>query len=483
MLDVVIIGGGVIGCATARELSRYKLDIVLLEKTADICNGQSKANTAIIHGGYDAAPGTLKAKFNVLGNAMFDQGCQELDVPYERNTSLVVSYFEEDEPLLHELYERGVKNGCPGLKLLEPDELMALEPNLNPSVCKALYVPTGGIVCPYELTQAYAENAAHNGVEFVRNAEVTHVAPIEGGWQVTSSAGTYEARAVINCAGLFSDEIHNMVSADKIHIHPRRGEYYIVDKKYRNMFHAAIFPTPSKMGKGILVARTVDGTLLVGPTAEDIDDKLDTRTTAFGLNKALEGASRTWANIPKRDFITTFSGLRAHCDRNDFVLGEPEDAPMFFDAVGIESPGLSSSPAIGDYLAKLAAEKLNAQPNPSFDPIRKGIPKFRDMTAEERAAAIAADPDFAKIVCRCETVTEAEIRQAIRRPVGARTVDGIKRRTRAGMGRCQAGFCTPRVVEILCEELGLDPTEVSKFGGNSKLLTGHLFEGDDDHAE
>jgi len=191
----------------------------------------------------------------------------------------------------------------------------------------------------------------------------------------------------------------------------------------------------------------------------------------------------TWANIPKRDFITTFSGLRAHCDRNDFVLGEPEDAPMFFDAVGIESPGLSSSPAIGDYLAKLAAEKLNAQPNPSFDPIRKGIPKFRDMTAEERAAAIAADPDFAKIVCRCETVTEAEIRQAIRRPVGARTVDGIKRRTRAGMGRCQAGFCTPRVVEILCEELGLDPTEVSKFGGNSKLLTGHLFEGDDDHAE
>ncbi|MEG0751105.1 MAG: NAD(P)/FAD-dependent oxidoreductase [Oscillospiraceae bacterium] len=475
MLDVVIIGGGVVGCATARELSRYELKTVLLEKTADICNGQSKANTAIIHGGYDAVPGTLKAKFNMLGNPMFDKICTELDVPYEWNTSLVVSYFDEDEPKLEELLERGNINGCPDLRIIDHEELMKREPNLNPSVCKALLVPTGGIVCPYELTQAFAENAAKNGVEFIRNAEVTNVEKIDGGWRVTSKAGVFETRAVINCAGLYSDEINNMVSEDKIHIHPRRGEYYIADKKHKDKFHATIFPVPSKMGKGILVARTIDGTVLLGPTAEDIDGKDDTRTTDFGQAKVLDGAHHTWKDIPRRDMITNFSGIRAHCDRGDFVIGEPDDAPMFFNAVGVESPGLTSSPAIADYLAKDVADKLGAKKNEKFDPIRKGIPKFREMNKEQRAEAIASNPDFAKIVCRCETVTEAEIREAIRRPVGARTVDGIKRRTRAGMGRCQAGFCTPRVVEILCEELNLTPLEVTKFGGDSKLLADNLF--------
>ncbi|MEG2083551.1 MAG: NAD(P)/FAD-dependent oxidoreductase, partial [Oscillospiraceae bacterium] len=241
-----------------------------------------KANTAIIHGGYDAVPGTLKAKFNMLGNPMFDKICTELDVPYEWNTSLVVSYFDEDEPKLEELLERGNINGCPDLRIIDHEELMKREPNLNPSVCKALLVPTGGIVCPYELTQAFAENAAKNGVEFIRNAEVTNVEKIDGGWRVTSKAGVFETRAVINCAGLYSDEINNMVSEDKIHIHPRRGEYYIADKKHKDKFHATIFPVPSKMGKGILVARTIDGTVLLGPTAEDIDGKDDTRTTDFG---------------------------------------------------------------------------------------------------------------------------------------------------------------------------------------------------------
>lgn len=475
MLDVVIIGGGVVGCATARELSRYALKTVLLEKTADICNGQSKSNTAIIHGGYDAVPGTLKAKYNVLGNQMFDEVCKELDVPYEWNTSLVVSYHEEDDCKLDDLLARGNENGVPDLRIIDHEELMKREPNLNPSVSKALLVPTGGIVCPYELTQAFAENAASNGVEFIRNAEVTAIERMDGGWRVTSAAGVFETKTVVNCAGLFSDVLNNMVSQDKVHITPRRGEYYIVDKTYKNMFNAAIFPVPSKMGKGILVARTVDGTVLVGPTAEDIDDKTDTRTTAFGLNKALTGASQTWANIPRRAFITTFSGLRAHCDKGDFVLGEPKDAPGFFNAVGVESPGLTSSPAIGRDLASQVAAKLNAAKNENFNPIRKGIPKFREMSIEQRAEAIKANPDYAKVVCRCETVTEAEIREAIRRPVGARTVDGIKRRTRAGMGRCQAGFCTPRVVEILCEELGISPLEVTKFGGESKLLSGYLF--------
>ena len=476
MLDVVIIGGGVIGCAVARELSKYELKTVLLEKTADICNGQSKANTAIIHAGYDAKPGTLKAKFNILGHDMFEKVCTELNVPYEWNTSLVVSNHPDDEATLYELLDRAKQNGCPGVRVIEHDELMKLEPNLNLDVCKALYVPTGGICCPYELTQAFAENAAMNGVEFIRNACVTNVEKIDGGWRISSSAGIFETKAVVNAAGIHSDEINNLVSERKLHITPRRGEYYITDKKYRNVFNATIFPCPSKMGKGILVARTVDGTVLLGPTAEDIEEKDDTRTTAFGLAKALDGAQKYWANIPRRDFITNFSGVRAHCDTtNDFVLGEPDDAPMFFNAAGVESPGLTSSPAIGLYLAEMIAEKLNAGINANFDPHREGIKKFREMSNEERAAAIAENPDYAKVVCRCETVTEAEIREAIRRPVGARTIDGIKRRTRAGMGRCQAGFCTPRVVEILCEELGLDPTEVSKFGGKSELLTSHLF--------
>ncbi|MCY1713852.1 NAD(P)/FAD-dependent oxidoreductase [Caproiciproducens galactitolivorans] len=483
MIDVIIIGGGVVGCGVARELSRYNLNIALLEKTDDISNGQSKANTAIIHGGYDAKPGTLKAKFNVLGNKMYDRICAELDVPHKRNTSLVVSFGSDGHEALEKLKQQGIENGVPGLSIIGQDELRRREPNIGSTAYEALLVETGGIVCPYEMTQAYAENAAMNGVNFYREAEVTAIEKTQDGWKVISKAGTFTAKAVVNCAGLYSDVINNMVSEDKISIVPRRGEYYIVDKKYANEFHASIFQLPTKMGKGILVSPTVDGTVLLGPTAEDIDDKMDTRTTTEGLAKVLKYASLTWEHIPMRSFITTYSGLRAHCNRDDFVLGEVPDAPMFFNAVGVESPGLTSAPAIAEYLAGMIADKLSAKKNENFDPIRKGIPKFREMNDEQRARAISINPDYAKIVCRCETVTEAEIREAIRRPVGARSVDGIKRRTRAGMGRCQAGFCTPRTVEILCEELHISPLEVTKFGGNSKYIESYLFEkGDNENA-
>ncbi len=483
MIDVLIIGGGVVGCGVARELSRYNLNIALLEKTDDISNGQSKANTAIIHGGYDAHPGTLKAKFNVLGNQMMDEVCEELDVPHKRNTSLVVSFDAEGHDKLVELKKQGEVNGVPKLSIIGQDELRKREPNIGSTAYEALLVETGGIVCPYELTQAFAENAAMNGVNFYREAEVIAVEKQEGGWKVTSTAGTFTAKTVVNCAGLYSDEINNMVSEDKFTIVPRRGEYYIVDKKFGDIFHASIFQLPTKMGKGILVTPTVDRTVLIGPTAEDIDDKMDTQTTAEGLAKVLKYASLTWEHIPMRNFITTFSGLRAHCNRDDFILGEAPDAPMFFNAGGVESPGLTSSPAIAKYLAEMVADKLNATKKEDFNPIRKGIPKFREMTDEQRAKAISINPDYAKIVCRCETVTEAEIREAIHRPVGARTVDGIKRRTRAGMGRCQAGFCTPKTLEILSEELHISPLEVTKFGGNSKYLEGYLFEkGDSENA-
>jgi len=478
MYDVIIIGGGVVGCAVARELSRYRVKTLLLEKTNDICNGQSKANTAIIHGGYDAKPGTLKAKFNVLGNAMFDRIHEELDVPVQWNTSLVVSFSLEDHPALEKLLEQGRQNGCRGeLRIIDEAELRQREPNVGKEAKEALLVGAGGIVCPYELTVAFAENAAKNGAEFRRNAEVTAVSKLPNGhWQVVSAAGTFETRAMVNAAGIYSDVFNNMVSERKVRIHPRRGEYYILDKKYKDVFHAAMFQLPTKMGKGTLVAPTVDGTVLIGPTAEDIEDKEDKRTTAAGLEKALRQASLTWEHIPSRGFITTFAGLRATGDTGDFILGEAEDAPLFFNCCAIESPGLTSSPAIAKWTAEQIADRLELAPNPDFDPIRKAIPKFREMSDAERAAAIAADPDFGKVVCRCETVTEAEIRESIRRPVGARDIDGIKRRTRAGMGRCQAGFCTPRTVEILAEELGISPLKVTKFGGDSRILQSYLFE-------
>ena len=474
--DVIIIGGGVIGCAVARELSRYDLRIALLEKSADICAGQSRANTAIIHGGYDAKPGTKKAYYNVKVNAMFQVVCNELDVPYDWNTSLVVSFGADGEnEAIDDLYARGLKNGVPGLRVIGHDEIMRREPNINPAAAKALLVTNGGIVCPYELTVAFAENAAKNGVSFFRSSPVTNVRKENGAWIVETPEKTYSCKAVVNCAGLFSDEIHNMVSEDKLEIKPRRGEYYLVDKKYAKVFNASIFQVPTAMGKGILVSRTVDGTVLLGPTAEDSDDKYDKTTTAAGLAKALEGARRTWQNIPGRAFITEFTGLRAHCTRNDFILGECPDAPLFFDAAGVESPGLTSAPAIGMDLAMEVAEAMKASLKPDFDPVRKGIPKFRELSNERRAELIAEDPDFSKVVCRCETVTEAEIREAIRRPVGAVNVDGIKIRTRAGMGRCQAGFCTPRTLEILSEELGVPLESLYKSEAGSRYVYGKIF--------
>lgn len=476
--DVILIGGGVVGCAVARELARYDLSVALLEKTADVCNGQSKANTAIVHGGYDAAPSSNKAKFNVRGNAMFERVAQELSVPFSRNGSLVVAFEEGGLPALMELKRRGEANGVKGLAILGREALIAREPNLNPEACAALDVPTGGIVCPYELTVAYAENAAQNGVAFFRETPVTAVSrSADGCWRVETRRGAFMARAVVNCAGVHSAEFNNMVSEEKHCITARRGEYYIVDKNYRDAFRSTIFQLPTAMGKGVLIAPTVDGTILIGPTADDIPDKDDTRTTAAGLARVLERAKRSWPTLPERAFITTYAGVRAHAETDDFILGEPADAPLFFNALGVESPGLSAAPALGEFLAQAVAERLGAKPNPAFIPIRPGIPKFRDMTDAQREAAIARDPDYAKIVCRCELVTEAEIRAAIRRPVGARTVDGVKRRTRAGMGRCQAGFCLPRTLELLAEELAVPELSITKCGGESRYLKSDLFGG------
>ena len=473
MIDVAIIGAGVIGCAIARELSRWKLDICVLEKESDVAEGTSKANSGIVHAGYDAAPGSVKAKLNARGSAMFPKLSKELDVPYKQNGSLVVSFSDEGNSLLEKLLEHGRQNGIEGLEILTREQALKKCPRLSEQVVAALYAKTAGIVCPYELTLAFAENAFKNGARFRFNSSVSDIERVDGIYRLTLSSGeTLEARTVVNAAGVYADVINNMVSARKLNIVPRKGEYCLFDRSTEDLAPLTIFQTPTAMGKGVLVTKTVDGNLLVGPTATDIDDKDETETTLKGLDYVLKTAALSVGTVPERQIITSFAGLRAHLETDDFEIGEAPDAENFFNVAGIESPGLSSAPAIGEYVAELVAEKLAAEKNPSFDSVRHGIPKFREMDNEERARYINENSAYGRVVCRCETVTEAEIVDAIRRPLGATTLDGIKRRTRAGMGRCQSGFCTTRVLEILERELKIPRESVTKFGRGSELLTG-----------
>lgn len=479
MYDVLIIGAGVTGCSIARELSRYRLKAAVLERSSDVCEGTSKANSGIVHAGFDAKPGSLKARFNVAGSEMMADLSKELDFPYENNGSLVLAFSKEDRKTLEALKAQGEENGVKGLAILDGGEVRRREPNVQETAAAALYAPTGSIVDPFLLTVAMAENAAVNGVEFRRNCEVRDVKRAEDGTYRLRTVNTedmteqtLETRAVVNAAGVYADVFHNMVSARKLHITARKGEYLLMDRKTKGFVKSTIFQCPSAMGKGVLVTPTAHGNLMIGPTAVDVDDKEAVNTTQGGLETVLQKAGVSAMNLPVGEVITSFAGLRAHEDGGDFVVGECEDAANFFDAAGIESPGLSSAPAIGRSLAGEIAEKLGLPENENFNPVRKGIPCLSAAGLAEREALIREDPAYANIICRCEMVSEAEIVQAIRRPVGARTLDGIKRRVRAGMGRCQAGFCTPGQVEILSRELGKDPGGITKCGTGSGLLTG-----------
>ncbi|HIS46374.1 MAG TPA: NAD(P)/FAD-dependent oxidoreductase [Candidatus Scybalocola faecigallinarum] len=486
MYDAVIIGAGVVGCAIARELSKFKIKACVVEREEDVCCGTSKANSAIVHAGYDAENGTLKAKLNVEGNALMEQLSKDLDFPFKRNGSLVTCTGPEGLPVLEMLKARGIKNGVPGLEILNREQLLAIEPNLSDQVIAALYAPTGGIVCPFNLTIALAENALANGVEFRRNTQVTHVRPIDLSVECPQAALTFGAegyavetgqeviytRTVINAAGVYADVFHNMVSSHKLHITARKGEYCLLDKGAGNHVSHTIFQLPNAMGKGVLVTPTVHGNLLVGPTAEDIENKEGTNTTRKGLDYLTAKAGESVKNLPMRQVITSFAGLRAHEDGDEFVIGEAEDAPGFFDAAGIESPGLTSAPAIGVMVAGLVAGKLELEKNPDFIGTRKGIPHLDEMTMEARAELIRKNPAYGNIICRCEMVSEGEILDAIHRPLGARSLDGVKRRVRAGMGRCQAGFCSPKTMEILEREVPLSMVEITKSGPGSHILVG-----------
>ena len=459
MVDVTIIGAGVVGCATARELTKYRLNVRVVEKETDVCEGTSKANSGIVHAGFDCKPGTLKAKLNVKGCAMVRELSETLGFAYRNNGALVLCFDEARLDGLRELYDRGIANGVEGLELLTPDQVRTMEPALN-NVAGALLAKTSGIVCPFEMTIAFAENAFDNGAEFLFDTTVTGISRRDGYYHIQTDKDAFDSRFVVNAAGVYADTIHNMVCDDKIKITPRRGEYFLLDTDVGNTVQRTIFQLPTGMGKGVLVTPTVHGNLLVGPSADDIDDKENTATTAAGLASVRERAGLSVSGIPFGKTITNFSGLRAVGETNDFII--KMSAENFIDAAGIESPGLTSAPAIAEYIAGMITEKAGAERNDAFNGKRKGMVHFAALSREERNELIKRDPSYGNIVCRCATVTEGEIRDAMNRSLGARTLDGIKRRTGAGMGRCQAGFCTPKTMALVAEKYGIPLTDVRK---------------------
>lgn len=473
MYDIIIIGAGVSGCAIARELSRYKAKICVMDKEEDVCCGTSKANSAIIHAGYDAKYGSLMAKLNVKGNLMMDKIAEDLDVPFIRNGSLVVSKSENEMPKLKALYENGIKNEVPDLQILSKYEALKLEPNLSDEIYAVLYAPTGGIICPFTLNIALAENANQNGVEFRLNTEVSNIKKLNnGGYEITTNQGAYMSKYVVNAAGVYADVFHNMVSDQKIKITARRGDYCLLDKNAGSHVSHTIFSLPNKYGKGVLVTPTIHGNLLLGPTAIDTDDKEATNTTQDGISELIEKSGLNVKSIPLRQVITSFAGLRAHEACHEFIIGEPTDAKGFIDCAGIESPGLTGSVAIGAMVADIMKDKMNLKNKTDFIETRKGILNPNTLSFEDRNKLIRENPAYGNIICRCEMISEGEIIDAIHRPLGAKSIDGIKRRTRAGMGRCQSGFCLPKTMKILSRELKASMSNITKSGGKSNIIIG-----------
>jgi len=471
--DIAIIGAGIIGTAIARELSRYQLNTVLIEKENDVANGTTKANSAIVHAGYDAAPGSLKARFNVMGNQMYEKLCQDLQVPFQRVGSLVVAYDETEMRTLEGLYHRGLANGVPQMAMIDAQTLHAWEPHISPRAVGALHAPTAGIVGPWELAIALAENAAENGVQVLREQLVTNIIQAENGYQLAISGGTINARRVINAAGVNADQVCAMVTKAPFTITPNRGEYQLFDKAAGQYVNRVIFQCPTPQGKNVVVLPTVHGNLLVGPTAGFVDDKASVATTREGLDELKERTQDRFVNLPWHQVITSFSGLRAKTPANAFVIGELPQAPGFSSVAAIDSPGLTAAPAIGKYVAALAAASLGPiQLRGDFQPKRQPAVSFEALSLEEKATQVTKNPLFGRVICRCETITEGEIVEAIHRPVGAVSVVGVKRRVRAGGGRCQGGFCGPRVMEIIAREKNIPLTAVVKDGPESWILSG-----------
>ena len=471
--DVAIIGAGVVGAMAARELSRYDLKVCLLEKENDVAMGASRANSGIIHGGYDPIPGTMKAKMNTAGVPLLYEAAEELNVHYKNNGSFVCAFGEDENPAIDALYQRGLDNGIEQLQILSGDEARAMEPYLSEKVTRVLYIPTAGIICPYDLTIAAAGNAMDNGVELLRNFEV---ASIEEGFVVTAADGrTVECEYLLNCAGGYSDKVARMVGDDFFTIIPRAGEYMLLDKSEGSRVKHTIFQVPSKEGKGILVSPTVDGNLLTGPTALKVETPESTETTPDGLAMVSRLSAKSVPSVNFRQVITSFSGVRSSAHGDDFIIQPSFANPKCVHTGAIDSPGLTSCVAIAKYAVELLEKQgLALNPKENWNGHRENTRAFREMTDEEKDAFIKANPDYGKIVCRCETISEGEIRAAIRRNPPAFDIDSVKRRTRSGMGRCQGGFCSPYVMRLIAEEQGMNMEDVTKCGPGSNPLTGKL---------
>ena len=467
MYDVVIIGCGIVGAATAFELSKYRLKVGIVERENDVACGTTKANSAIIHAGYDPVPGTLMARLNVRGAALARELCAVLDVPYLPCGSLVLGFSPEDQAHLEELYRRGVANGVPDLALLTGDEARALEPNLSPTVTAALHAPTAAICSPWEYGLALAETAVRNGAELQLETAVTGLTPTEEGWRVETNRGVLEARYVVNAAGLEAQTIHEMAAPPSFAIHPSRGQYFLLDKSEGGRVGRVIFQCPNEKGKGVLVSPTVHGNLIVGPDAEPVEGD-DTSTTSAGLAFVRETALRSVPSVDFRTSIRNFAGVRASTGAKDFII--ELSAPHFLDLAGICSPGLSAAPAIGEYAVELLGQAgLALERKEDFQASRKRV-RFREMSPEEKAKLVAEHPAYGRVICRCETVTEGEILDALAGPIPPRSVDGVKRRAGAGLGRCQGGFCGPRVVELLAREQHRSPGDIPQERAGSWLL-------------
>lgn len=475
MYDVAIIGCGVIGASIAMELSKYQLKTIILEKENDICDGTTKANSAIIHAGYDPLSNTLMAKLNVEGCNMAPKLCKELDVPYRQIGSLVLAFNEKEKETLNELMQRGIANGIPKLKLLDRFEVLHMEPKVSKNVVAALYAPMAGIVDPWELGIAMAEVAVKNGTQLLRRNEVTNIEKLHNGWRLKTTETEIESRFVLNAAGVSCEAIHNMAAEPSFKISPCKGEYYLLDKSEAKCVEHIIFQCPNEHGKGVLVAPTVHGNLIVGPTAENINNTYDTSVTADGLELVKQSARKSVPCINFRNNIRNFAGIRANSSVRDFII--EESAPQFIDIAGMRSPGLASSPAVGPYVAEILKQAgLGLKEKEEWDGKRKVI-RFKDLSPNKKKKLIREQPAYGRVICRCETITEGEIIAAIHSIIPPCSIDGIKRRTGAGMGRCQGGFCGPKILEIIARETDKDPLEILNDKDGSYILTGKTKDG------
>ena len=468
MRDIIVIGAGVVGCSIARELSKYNLDVLVVEKNSDVSEGISKGNSGIVHAGYNEKIGTLKAKLNIEGNKIFDDLSRDLQFPFKRNGAFILAFSDEEMKTLESLKENGEKLGVEGLEILTREEALNIEPNLNKEIVGVLNVKTSGIVSPYEMTIALAENAAENGVEFKLNSKVTNIEKISEGYKVTlNNKELVSGKIIINASGLEGAFLNNLVSMTKREINPVKGEYCLFDKVAGAMINKTLFQVPNKLSKGVLVTPTAEGNLLVGPNA--VEGKT-LETSREGIDEILDKSKKSLEELPVARILNTFSGIRPKTKGGDFIIEEVEDAKNFINVIGIDSPGLTAAPAIGVYVVNMIKEKLDLVEKKNFKKTREKIVRFAELSLEEKNKLIKEKPAYGHMVCKCEFVTEGEIVEAIHRPIKALTVDAIKRRTRASMGGCQGIGCTLPISKILSRELGIDISDINKNSEGSPVI-------------